>query len=427
MTKLSTANRGDSMEENATGKQYELTFELFGTGKDHLTLLKELRKEVVEFTPCVPHLRRIGQKRFEIKLTGSMIDIDRRHFLLRRKYFKGFQIVCVKDEVGDQIRQEAYPLLSDIEQRVRVFISRIMNEEDGGRWWDELVKNLFNAKLSKRGNQKKGYYEHLLEKLDFEDLLKITQHRFAFKDKKAEQISAELTAALKEAGDLDALKKCITDILEPHSLWDDIFSLHFKDQDEFSKLAGILGLVIKERNKVMHHRAISCSCLKNLKQNISTVISILDKKLDALDQERKLELKRRIDALTKVVTQPAVSLPETPSLASLLASMQFPPRLPDGSLAALLLAGSTVNCTPSAIVEALISDPLANPVERFQEMEKRLKELQTTVIEQSESANEAIRHFQDAQSGYPKALKTIEETLNASQESVKQHGPGKKL
>lgn len=74
----------------------------------------------------------------QLTLQGELEIIDDCHDKVNKVLIKQSQLKAKRllDEVGDEIRQQAYPILAAIEQRFRVFVSQALTEVSGFNWWD---------------------------------------------------------------------------------------------------------------------------------------------------------------------------------------------------------------------------------------------------------------------------------------------------
>ena len=79
----------------------------------------------------------------KIFIQGSLEDVDECHAQLQTKIFTQEPLNfyrCI-DEVGEEIRYQAYPILAEIEQKIRSFISRALADIWGFNWWNTHPPN----------------------------------------------------------------------------------------------------------------------------------------------------------------------------------------------------------------------------------------------------------------------------------------------
>jgi hypothetical protein len=79
------------------------------------------------------------------------------------------------DEVSDELRNEAYPLVSRLEQELRAFIQEAMVEVLGFSWWEKLGMESVRRRVSEVGAKRRptGLPLHPIEFSEFDHLVEI--------------------------------------------------------------------------------------------------------------------------------------------------------------------------------------------------------------------------------------------------------------
>jgi hypothetical protein len=188
-----------------------------------------------------------------------------------------------RDELGDALRAEAYPLLADIEVKLRNFINQCMVEVVGFDWWDSFIPEKLNKRVEKAGgNQVKKH--HQIELTFFDDLIGIirTKHQ---KWSNEQFISVtDFCDLLLTFTSLEEIPQEIRTRTKTISLWDDVFIKYFDDAGTWINLEKDIKEVIDVRNKVMHHRLLRLHEIRILKQCHDEVDRVLDLARDNLSE-----------------------------------------------------------------------------------------------------------------------------------------------
>lgn len=113
-----------------------------------------------------------------LRIASTEKNIDACHDKLE---FDGEWAIRVKDELGDLLRANAYPILAEIELSLRNFINQKMVDVHGFKWWDFFApENIHNKvekiELKSVNHQVKSH--HPIEFTFFENLIKIVDHEF---------------------------------------------------------------------------------------------------------------------------------------------------------------------------------------------------------------------------------------------------------
>lgn len=181
-----------------------------------------------------------------------------------------YEIYEVENTLAEELREKAYPILSKLEISIRNFILEKFIDNMGIDWinndfYQYLQKNNFiNSKEETLSN------EHIINLSNFSSLIKIlTDELQVWRDDKS-LTPDDLKLLLKE----ESIEK-IRDVLESKtsrkSWWDIIFSKYFNDKEvnknEWIEVKKELEKVAQIRNKVMHHRRLSCEELEVIEKN----------------------------------------------------------------------------------------------------------------------------------------------------------------
>jgi hypothetical protein len=92
----------------------------------------------------------------QLTIIGDIKSIDCCHNLIQQIINnKELDYYHVMDEVGDEIRKTAYPILAEIEQSFRAFINKVLVEVLGFDWWEKYTLKEIPEKVNKRYNDYK--------------------------------------------------------------------------------------------------------------------------------------------------------------------------------------------------------------------------------------------------------------------------------
>ena len=112
-----------------------------------------------------------------ISLEGCLKDVDECHDrlekanILRQEPLNFYRYI---DEAGEEIRSKAYPILAEIEQKIRGFICRAIAEIWGFNWWSSHPPENIAQRIDRTYTQNNQYSRlHPLECATFEDLIGI--------------------------------------------------------------------------------------------------------------------------------------------------------------------------------------------------------------------------------------------------------------
>jgi hypothetical protein len=105
-------------------------------------------------------------------ICGSREVVDAAHEQLEKKVFDRYETIRVIDELSEQLRIEAFPILARFEPRLRAFIIQAMTETLGFSWWEKLGDDSIKSRVSDVEKRNRGsvFHHHPIEFSEFEHL-----------------------------------------------------------------------------------------------------------------------------------------------------------------------------------------------------------------------------------------------------------------
>ncbi|MDJ0735111.1 MAG: hypothetical protein QNJ47_13775 [Nostocaceae cyanobacterium] len=260
--------------------------------------LEEKVKDVLaEFLPYVEIKINQSSKGIEFVLKGTLEVVDDCHHKINKKIVEtdNLNFQRLLDEAGDKIRQQAYPILAEIEQLFRVFVSQAIVDIFGFDWWDNFapadIRNKVQPIYDK--HREDGASIDPLECTQFDDLVKIiTAETFEWSEDRSLS-AADLLKLLHDCDSIAELKNKLEDKIKKFAFWD-IFSRFFEDTKKWEKIKRDINFVIKERHKVMHHRPIRLGVIKALLEKKSELLTLLDSAKPELSEQERTEARKDI-------------------------------------------------------------------------------------------------------------------------------------
>ena len=178
-----------------------------------------------------------------------------------------------KDELADSLRSEAYPILAEIELRLRSFINQAMIEVFGFDWWNLYAPENLREKVKE--DQTKLHQQ--IELTSFSQLIVILTAKFQEWTDNQEVTVNDFYELLSKCNSVEDIKQEVNNRRKIISFWDDIFSSYFDDKNAWIQLEkNINEQIIPTRNKVMHHRLILRHDLKKLEECRDEMRRLLD-------------------------------------------------------------------------------------------------------------------------------------------------------
>lgn len=232
-------------------------------------------------------------KTFLIKLTGdyNWLEAKRINILsfLAAQNFDCLYILL--DEISQEIATQLYPLIYQLENALRTYLTKFMITKVGVSWWKITATSELSKKVNDRKNNEKDFSQFIDNKLylaDFGDLGQlIYKHSSGFITK--EDILKKI-AEVEETS--EAIRKLKNDL---QSNYQKFFREHFKNngfQDKWQEME-------KLRHKVAHNNLFTNSDLERGKTLFDELMNIIDtatKEVDnvILEQEEKEAIEESI-------------------------------------------------------------------------------------------------------------------------------------
>lgn len=242
---------------------------------------------------------------FKCEVSGDFETIDACHDILNREICSQCQFIRILDEVSDQIRNEAYPLLSEIEQYLRNFINESMTNVIGFGWWDKLQLDGVKTNVTLVANKNtKGLMLHPIELTQFDDLVDIIMGDLSRWEENSSITVSRLCELLNECETIPQLKNSLQIKIERKSVWDIVFKNLFEHEEKWEDIRKDLkASIIPIRHKVMHHRPVRIHELEKLKQAYNKVINSLTTDQRQLNSEEKAEILKKTEFLFESIRE----------------------------------------------------------------------------------------------------------------------------
>lgn len=215
---------------------------------------------------------------FLIKITSEnfeKLEKFRHLFVIHLRKRLAFEhIRILTDDISTEISNKAYPLINELENLLRRYISKFFTQKIGLDWWEKAVPDKVIAKTKMRtGNESvfSNIVQTDLTLIDFDDLGEIIyKHKLGFN---RPQNLAESLVSINTIEELEKLKADLD------SNYNRFFKQNFKDKDFDKKWKQLF----KVRNKVAHNNLFvlddlttTVSLHKELKEIILTAESKID-------------------------------------------------------------------------------------------------------------------------------------------------------
>jgi hypothetical protein len=204
----------------------------------------------------------------------------------------------LRDDAGNYIREQAYPILSRLEQGLRTFINRALVERVRFDWSETALQ----ARLPENPVSDPQFPLHALETLQFDDLISFVTSEVSLWSPDHPLTVADMLELLADVDSIEELRAQFMGRTEKISLWDDIFSDYFEDRDEWQKIKEQFDFVLRVRHKVMHHRPVQSwelDKLRTIEQELST---LLDSAAEELGAEHTLT-PEQLEAMNRLFSQ----------------------------------------------------------------------------------------------------------------------------
>ena len=287
------------------------------TGKVELALTNYLENIKLDITTAKDKDKVLYHR---ISIEGCLQNVDECHYrlqeanILRKEPLNFYRYI---DEAGEQIRYLAYPILAEIEQKIRGFISRAIVDIWGFNWWNSHPPEKIAQKTEEiYARNNKHFLLHPLECTTFESLIAIVMAKLPNWQNDQTLTVNDLSKLLEECSSVEDIKNCLQEKTKKHSYWDNVFSQYFEDVEKWNKLEKDLkGLIIEQRNTVMHHRPMRFSMIHVLSKKRDEIIKLIDSAKPELPDEQRIEVKQEIQEMemSRILNQ---MFTQTPSISS---------------------------------------------------------------------------------------------------------------
>jgi hypothetical protein len=241
----------------------------------------------------------------QLTIKGTLEVIDACHNKINEILLNQSQLNFVRllDEAGDEIRQRAYPILAEIEQRFRVFVSQTLVEVCGFDWWQTLAPTNMRSKVQPilDKQQKSGTAIAPLEGTQFDDLVTIINAKVSkWSNDKLLSVS-ELLEVLSNCRSIDEFRNRIEEKVKEFSYWD-VFARYFQDEKQWKELQKHINFVINERHKVMHHRPIRLGVIEALLRKKREIFTLLDSTKPELSEQERTEARQDLEDVRDTIS-----------------------------------------------------------------------------------------------------------------------------
>jgi hypothetical protein len=240
-------------------------------------------------------VKHVDSQRLQLCVVGSLDDVDTCHRKINGELFERHSCVRLRDEAGDEIRQQAYPILARMEQLLRDFINRSMTEVVGFDWWASMAPPSIRIKTSEVEKKigELASIHHPLEFTDFDHLVEIVTGSVQEWPENREVSTADLAEVLLDCHSIEEVQAKLSKKMRRISLWDTVFVSYVREPEQWNELAkSIRELVIPLRNKVMHHRPVWLYELRKLQSAEESLRDLLASAKKELSEEERVEAQR---------------------------------------------------------------------------------------------------------------------------------------
>lgn len=266
--------------------EYKLVIEFFRPQDACEGWKGRVRKALRKHHECI-ELEKINEQWHRCTIRGDGSVVDSCHHRIESEVLPEFNLVVAYDDLGDELRKEAYAHLAEIEQGLRRFISRVMLDAVGEDWWEEWcpadVRDTVEEIRQDSGvvpGVEFTYFRHLVDLASWET-----------KDMADGPVEAEvLEEVLDEAEGFDQFKCEIAKRRESRSIWKDIIPRYLCEED-IDAWTGLDTKCLNDvRNKVMHHRPTYKNDLERVVASNGTICDIIERATDTISPEEKKEV-----------------------------------------------------------------------------------------------------------------------------------------
>ena len=229
-----------------------------------------------------------------IKSTEKIIDA-----CYDKLEFEGEWAFRTKDELGNQLRSRAYPILADIELSLRIFINQALVDVIGFNWLDKVVPKGLRKKIKEtesKSGKLQGKLHHPVEFMMFDDLIDMVTTNFQAWSDDYVLTASDLTGILSSCNTIQEFKSEIEKRRKRISLWDNVFANYFDNKEAWSQLKETIeSKIIPIRNKVMHHRLMRIYELRQVSDCRNEIHIIIDSAKPKLSEIERQEAKNEFE------------------------------------------------------------------------------------------------------------------------------------
>ena len=361
--RIAIASKAEEIPDDK--KLYSLEF-LFDATQLNLAELKdEVEKALQNYlTDINLKVEQADSGALRVLIAGPLKVIDACHNKINEILLNQFHLNFVRllDEAGDEIRQRAYPILAEIEQRFRVFVSQALVEVCGFDWWETLAPANMQSKVQPilDKQQKSGTALDPLEGTQFDDLVTLINAKVSkWSNDKLLSVS-ELLELLSNCGSIDEFRDRLEEKVKEFSYWD-VFARYFQDDKQWKDLQKYINFVINERHKVMHHRPIRLGVIKALSDKKEEIFSLLDSTKHELSEQERTEAQQDIREIRETISAQVNALRNPSQLDRMRALVGDPLKQQQAQLDQMrALVGDPLKQQQSQLdqIRALVGDPL---------------------------------------------------------------------
>ncbi len=261
----------------------ELVF-LFEVPKEKRSELRtEVNKALYKWTHGVeamtgPEFEEPALERVKVRVSGPLEKVARCHEALASNVSDSWSARRLVDDAGAALRSAAYPLIAEVEEKLRRFIDETLTDACGFEWWKELDTDAREVKSIEEVRSKhksSPVHQQWLDFSQFNHLVWLLSANLPHKQGDEPVSARELAELLDESSSIDELKTALAKQMEPRNLWDDVFAAYFEEKSDWTAAKETLDEIIEIRHKVMHHRAITLRQFRKLEAGHKEILDLL--------------------------------------------------------------------------------------------------------------------------------------------------------
>lgn len=220
------------------------------------------------------------------------------HEDLIRYVIKQEDLPCFRmvDDIAREARHEGYQIVGRIELRLREFINNALVDVFGFNWYDQWHFAHFQDRATDDHGTDTGP-THFLDRISFSDLIKLIEWKDSQEDAEAPLTIEGLIELLSECESLKQLREKLLNQTTPTSMWDEVFSHYFGNDEDWQSAKEIIEFLVKQRNLIMHHRPVRPGLLNALREREKQLAGILGRAKTTIPNEDKREIRAQTTIL----------------------------------------------------------------------------------------------------------------------------------